>query len=104
MQRSVCFHLADSEREAEEVDGVKENTGCVTDMSFLYTPEYFQQVFHMNRKAHSSTNEFFFFFFIMGELLREDWHYSGMEAKHSGVWLGSPSFAVKSTLILLIML
>lgn len=52
-----------AEREAEEVDGVKENTGCVTDMSFLYTPEYFQQVFHMNRKAHSSTNKFFFVFF-----------------------------------------
>lgn len=40
----------------------------------------------------------------MGELLREDWHYSGNEAKRSSVRLGSPSVAVKSTLILLIML
>lgn len=64
MRRSVRFQPADSEREAEEVDGVKGNAGCVTDMSFLYTPEYFQQVFHMNRKAHSSTNEFVFFVFL----------------------------------------
>lgn len=78
---------------------MKGNTGCVTDMSFLYTPEYFQQVFHMNRKAHSSTNKFLFFLYI----------YNGgiTERRLALLWsvrLGSPAFAVKSTLILLIIL
>lgn len=57
--RPVLFEPADSQQEGGEVDGVEVNTGCVAAMSFLYTPEYFEQVFHMSGRGHSLTNKFF---------------------------------------------
>lgn len=50
MQRSVFL---------EEAGLLSGKAGCVADMSFLYTPEYFAQAFHISGGARSQTNKFF---------------------------------------------